>query len=92
MKEKAFYSIEGVVVNFRVGLKTQKNDELLISIPDVNDASKASKYIGRKVLWKSGEKKIMGKIVDVHGKNGVVRAKFKHGLPGIVVGSKVIIL
>lgn len=80
-----------VVLNFRIGPKTQKNNELLLVIPNVKNDSDAAKYIGRKVVCFLGKKKISGKIVDTHGKNGIVRARFKRGIPGQVVGMKVLV-
>ena len=80
-----------VVLNFRVGPKTQKNNELLLVIPNVKNDSDAAKYIGRKVVCFLGNKKISGKIVDTHVKNGVVRARFKRGLSGQVVGMKILV-
>jgi large subunit ribosomal protein L35Ae len=79
------------VTNFRIGLKTQKNNEVLLVIPNVKDSSTAAKYIGRKVVCFAGKRRIVGRIVDTHGENGVVRARFKKGLPGDVVGAKVLI-
>ena len=38
--------------------------------------------MGQKVVWKSKNKRLVGKIVGFHGKNGAVRAKFKKGVPG----------
>ncbi len=51
--------------------------------------SQASQLIGRKVAWKSGKNKIIGKIVDTHGNKGLVRAKFRKGLPGQALGTTV---
>ncbi|RLG91316.1 MAG: 50S ribosomal protein L35ae [Candidatus Hecatellales archaeon] len=91
VKEKTEGLTYATVINFRIGLKTQKNNELLLKIPNIEDSSRAAGYIGKKVVCLLGSKKIHGKIVDVHGKNGVVRARFKKGLPGDVVGTKVLV-
>lgn len=85
--------VHGVIVNFRLGLRIQKNDECLLKIPQIDDDRVASRYIGRKVIWLSDRgKKIVGEIVDVHGRNGVVRARFRRSLPGEALGMKVAIL
>ncbi|MEM3736641.1 MAG: 50S ribosomal protein L35ae [Candidatus Bathyarchaeia archaeon] len=84
----------GVVVNFRIGPKTQKNKECLVKIPDIDNDTAASRYIGRKVVWlsqKSG-KKIVGEVVDIHGRNGMIRVRFRRALPGEALGAKVAIL
>jgi len=82
-------SIQGTIVNYRVGPKTQRSKDCIIQFPHVNSASEASRLIGRKVAWKNGENKIIGKIVDLHGKKGLVRARFRKGLPGQALGTTV---
>ncbi|MEM2419768.1 MAG: 50S ribosomal protein L35ae [Candidatus Bathyarchaeia archaeon] len=81
--------IEGIIVNYRVGPKTQKSKECIIQFLHVNSVSEASRLIGRKVAWDNGDIKIVGKIVDVHGKKGLVRARFRKGLPGQALGTVV---
>lgn len=81
--------IKGTVLNYSIGPKTQKSKECLIQFVHVNSASKASRLIGRKVVWKSGENKIIGKVVALHGKKGLVRARFRRGLPGQALGTNV---
>ncbi|RLI04505.1 50S ribosomal protein L35ae [Candidatus Bathyarchaeota archaeon] len=92
MKSKVKGLSYATVTNFRLGLKTQKNNELLLVIPNVNNRSAASKYVGRKVVCFHGKKKIVGKIVGTHGMNGVVRARFRKGLPGQILHTKVLVL
>jgi large subunit ribosomal protein L35Ae len=45
--------------------------------------------MGKKVVWKSGNKEFTGKIMGFHGKNGVVRVRFKKGVPGQALGTTV---
>jgi len=45
--------------------------------------------MGRKVVWKEGEIKFIEKIVGLHGKKGLVRAKFRKGVPGQALGTTV---
>ncbi len=81
--------IQGIIVNYRVGPKTQKSKECIIQFPHVNSVSEAGRLIGRKVAWNNGDTKIIGKIVDLHGKKGLVRARFRKGLPGQALGTTV---
>jgi large subunit ribosomal protein L35Ae len=83
------HSIKGIIVNYRLGPKTQKPKECIIQFKHIDSASEASRLIGRKIAWKSGEKKIIGKIVALHGKKGLVRARFRKGVPGQALGSLV---
>jgi len=81
--------IQGIIVNYRVGPKTQRSKECIIQFPHVNSVSEASRLIGRKVAWENGDVKIIGKIVGIHGKKGLVRARFRRGLPGQALGTTV---
>ncbi|MEM1566561.1 MAG: 50S ribosomal protein L35ae [Candidatus Bathyarchaeia archaeon] len=81
--------IQGIIVNYRVGPKTQRSKECIIQFPHVNSVSEASRLIGRKVAWENGDVKIIGKIVSIHGKKGLVRARFRRGLPGQALGTTV---
>jgi large subunit ribosomal protein L35Ae len=63
--------------------------ECLILFAHVNSVSLAGQLIGRKVVWKQGKNKLIGKIVGLHGKKGVVRAKFRKGVPGQALGTTV---
>ena len=81
--------IQGIIVNYRVGPKTQRSKECIIQFPQVNSPSEASRLIGRKVVWINGETRIVGKIVDLHGRKGLVRARFRKGLPGQALGTTV---
>jgi len=81
--------IQGVIVNYRIGPKTQKPKECIIHFLHANSVSEASRLIGRKVVWQCGKNKIIGKIVDVHGRKGLVRARFRKGVPGQALGTAV---
>ncbi|MFC2143915.1 50S ribosomal protein L35ae [Candidatus Aenigmatarchaeota archaeon] len=87
--------MKATVVNFRRGRHNQTMNQLLLEIPGVDTKALASGFIGKRVKWTSPgklKKEIFGKIVNTHGSNGVVRARFSKGLPGEVVGKKIDIL
>jgi len=81
--------IYGTIVNYRIGIKTQKPKECLIQFAHVNSASLAGQLVNRKVVWKQGDIKLMGKIAGSHGKKGVVKVKFQKGVPGQALGTTV---
>jgi len=62
--------------------------EVLIQF-SANSASKAGAFVGKKVMWENGKGKFVGRIISLHGKNGMLRAKFKKGLPGQAIGQTV---
>jgi large subunit ribosomal protein L35Ae len=61
----------------------------LIRFADVDSVSKAGQFIGRKVVWTEGKEKFIGEIMGLHGKKGVVTAKFRKGVPGWAIGTSV---
>ena len=81
--------IYGIILNYRIGIKTQKSKECLIQFAHVNSASIAGQLINRKVVWKQGDSKLIGKIAGSHGKKGVVKVKFQKGVPGQALGTTV---
>jgi len=78
---------QGVIVSCRRGPKTQKPKEYILRFPGIESVREAAHLIGRKVAWPVGKHKVRGKIVALHGKNGLVRARFSKGLPGQALGS-----
>jgi len=75
------------VINFRQGRHTQKTNQLLLSVKDVESRGAASKFIGKKVVWKTTTGKVIaGKVASTHGNNGVLRARFSRGISGEVLG------
>jgi large subunit ribosomal protein L35Ae len=61
----------------------------LIQFAHANSISEAGQLIGRKVIWNEGKNKFIGKIVGLHGKKGVLRARFRKGVPGQALGTTV---
>jgi ribosomal protein L35AE/L33A len=81
--------VYGRIVNYRTGPKAQYSRECLIEFATVDSASLAGKLIGQKVTWKNGKNRFVGKIRGAHGKNGMVRVRFPHGVPGQAIGTLV---
>ena len=85
--------ISGIFINFRQGMFRQYPRNILIRIPGIDSSNTAAKYIGRKVVWRSKSgKKLIGKVVKTHGRNGVLLSRFKKSLPGQAIGSSVEII
>lgn len=82
--------MEGLILNFRGGRHTQKNDEMIIKVSGIDSKTKAGKLVGKKVEWVTPSgKKIIGKIMKAHGNKGAVKAKFEKGMPGQSISTKV---
>jgi large subunit ribosomal protein L35Ae len=75
----------GRIVNYRIGIKTQMTKEILIQFKIEN----AGSLVGKKVFWKNGKTKLFGKIIGLHGNSGMLRARFKKGVPGQAIGQSV---
>ncbi len=82
-------SLSGFIMSYRTGLKTQNCKECILKLPKVESPQRAADLIGRRVAWPVGERTVRGKIVALHGKNGLVRARFRKGVPGQAIGTKI---
>ena len=83
--------LQGAVINFRIGPKTQHSKECIIQFPSITTAEQAARLIGRKVACPVQKRVLKGGIVALHGKNGMVRARFRKGLPG-KLGARIVII
>jgi len=79
--------VHGRIVNYRTGPKSQTSKECLVEFETVNSLALAGKLVGQSVSWKNGSGKMTGKIRGAHGKNGMVRVRFPHGVPGQAIGT-----
>lgn len=78
----------GVIASYRRGRRTQNVKHMLLNFNMTYQ--EAAQLIGKIVEWTSPAGKILkGKIVALHGRNGVVRAIFDKGLPGEAIGQPV---
>lgn len=82
----------GRIMNYRIGIRTQMSSECLIQFAHAGSVAQAGQFIGKRVVWKGVNKKLIGRIVGFHGRNGVVRARFKRGVPGQALGTTVELL
>ena len=72
----------GLIVCYRTGPKSQNTKECLLKFPNINSINATNQLVGKKVAWPVNEHRIKGKILAPHGKNGLVRSRFRKGLPG----------
>lgn len=81
--------MEGTIVNFRRNSTGQKTNHLIVAVDSVDSREKAEKMVGKKVMYHTGKKDMIGKINAAHGNKGALRAVFETGLPGQCLGKKV---
>ncbi len=80
--------MEAIITSYKRGRHKQYPNQILIKADGIGFV-KAHGFLGKKVeVTVSKKKKMIGKIIAVHGKKGVMRAKFSKGLPGQIVGKK----
>jgi len=82
--ENVLEKLEGIIVSYRLGPKTQRPKECIVQFCGVRSANEAARLIGRKVMCPVGKRIIRGKIAGLHGKNGLVKARFRKGVSGKV--------
>ncbi len=84
--------MEGKVVSFRRGVRTQQRYQMIIKVSGYDNKEKAKELINKSVLWKSSSgKEIKGLVTNLHGNTGKIRVQFEKGLPGQSVGTNVIL-
>ena len=84
--------MEGTIVHFRGSRRVKRTNQMVLQVPGVDSKEKASKMIGKKVIWKtSAGKQMTGEITNIHGNSGALRVRFDIGLPGQSIGTKVVV-
>ena len=82
--------VQGLIVNYRRGVGTQTNNQMILEIPAVNSKARAQAYLGKKVEWTTTSGKVLrGYISAAHGNKGAVRARFETPLPGQAIGTRI---
>ena len=84
--------MEGTIVHFRGSRRVKRSNQMVLQVSGVDNKDKASKLIGRKVVWKtSAGKQMNGEITNIHGNSGALRVRFDTGMPGQSIGTKVVV-
>ena len=84
--------MEGTIVHFRGSRRVKRSNQMIVQVNKIDSKEKASKLVGKKVVWKtSAGKQMMGQITALHGNSGALRVRFETGMPGQSIGTKVAI-
>jgi len=81
--------IKARITNYHIGIRAQASRECLIQLAQPNPETPAGSMLGSKVVWKNATTQIVGKVVGLHGRKGMLVAKFPKGVPGQAIGSLV---
>jgi large subunit ribosomal protein L35Ae len=88
-KSFLLFFMEGIIVNYRRNSTGQTSNHLVVKVSDIDSKDKASKLVGKKVIYNTGKKDIVGKVNAIHGNSGALRAVFEQAMPGQAIGKKV---
>ena len=92
--------VNGAILGYKRGLRTQDNTVSLIKIKGVDSKEETEFYLGKKIAYitkvsvdggrnKTKYRVNWGKVCRAHGGNGVVRCKFSRNLPPQSIGGRV---
>ncbi len=82
--------MEGVIVNFRRGMHTQRTNQMIVKIEGIDSKDSAAGLLKKKVIFVTQTgKEIVGHVAKEHGNKGALRVRFERGLPGQAIGKKV---
>ena len=82
--------MEGTIVHFRGSRRVKRSNQMIVQVKSIDSKEKASKLVGKKVIWKtSAGKQMTGQITALHGNSGALRVRFETGMPGQSIGAKV---
>ena len=81
--------MEGIISNFRRARHHTYENQMIVIIESVKTLADAKKLVGKKVLWNTGKKDLVGEIKSSHGNKGALRVLFETGMPGQAIGQKV---
>jgi ribosomal protein L35AE/L33A len=84
--------VKGVIMNYQRGTVNQRHQYGLIQLDGVTTVAQAAPYIGRSVILHYNEEKSnQGRIISVHGRTGVLRARFRRGLAAEALAKEVLV-
>ncbi len=81
--------MEAIILNFRRARHHTYSNQMIVSSDSLNGKEDAEKLIGKKVVWYTGKKDIVGEVRSAHGNKGALRVLFETGMPGQSIGQKV---
>lgn len=83
----------GTVISYRRGKHLQHFGQVILEFDSIDSKAAAAALVGRNVKWvaPNGDEHL-GKVLNIHGNSGAVRAKFRTNLPGQALGTPVTLL
>lgn len=89
---------KGIILGYKRSLRNQNMSRIRIRVPGANEIISQEKLLGAKVFYiisngfKKKPKTVWGKLVSLHGRNGIFLAKFKSHVSPIEITSSVYIV
>jgi len=83
--------MEGQIINFRRGKRTQTMNQMIVVVKGFDKAKAEAELVGKTAIYTcegKAKKEIKGTVTAAHGNNGAVRVHFETGMPGQAIGQK----
>ncbi len=85
--------VKGVVLSYQRGTVQQRPQYALVKLEGITTVSGAASYIGRSVILHFNERTSnYGRIISVHGRNGILRVRFRRGLASDAIAKEIMVL
>ena len=81
--------MDAIISSFCRNKHTCSPNQMVVLVDSLKSRADASKLVGKKVLFNTGKKDMVGKIASPHGNKGALRVIFESGMPGQSLGKKV---
>jgi len=82
--------MKGRIVNYRRGVTTQTNDQMVVEVEGIKSRAEASNLAGKRIVWITATgREMIGKVGKPHGNKGAILVRFNKGLPGQALGTEV---
>ena len=83
--------MEATIINYRRNSTGQVMNQLVVTVLGIDTKDKAHKFVGKNATLSTGKQNIIGKVSGIHGNTGALRILFLKGIPGQMLGSKLLI-
>ncbi len=84
--------MNATIISYRRGRNTQNTNQMILE-PEVKSRAEASALLGKKCVYSTiSGKKLVGKVIALHGTKTAVRARFETPLPPESIGKTIEIM
>ncbi|MFC1648833.1 50S ribosomal protein L35ae [Nanoarchaeota archaeon] len=81
--------MQGRISSFRRGVHHTYSNQMIVIAEGIDKKEAAEKLVGKKVVYNTGKRDILGEVRSAHGNHGALRVLFESGMPGQALGAEV---